>query len=151
MAGELCDVCGAEPGQYALTDRDTGLTQFIGPNCLALLGFTMQMQADRDVVDALLRDSGYAVTKREKDRRKAELEPEFDTGRTIAEVVETAPRDEQDEAADDDDDMGGTDKGRHDATSMVDAPDVAEPHVEPQPVDVGNGEARPDAGDPAPY
>lgn len=124
MAGEACDVCGAEPGQYALTDRDTGMTQFIGPSCLALLGFTMQLQADQPVVDALLKQAGYAVTKAERARRQAELAPEFDAGRTIAEVVETAPRDDSDDAAEDDDDQAGDQGGRHDAASMVDAPDT---------------------------
>lgn len=124
MAGEPCDVCGQEPGQFALTDRDTGLTQFIGGNCLALLGFTMQMQADQDVVDRLLKDAGYVVTKAEKERRKTALTPEFDAGRTIAEVVESSPRDDGDEPAEDDDDMGGIDKGRHDAATMSTAPDV---------------------------
>lgn len=102
MAQQPDDICGDEPGQYALTDRDTGLTQYIGPNCLALLGFTMQLQAEQDVVDKLLKDAGYVVTKAEKARRVAALAPEFDTGRTIAEVVESAPRPDDDEPSDDD-------------------------------------------------
>lgn len=148
---ELCDVCGQEPGQYALTDRDTGMTQFVGPNCLALLGFTMQLQADQPVVDKLLADAGYAVTKREKERRKALLEPEFDAGRTIVEVVETAPRDDRDEAADDDDDMP---TGQHaDKSTNLELAERGQEAIDNLVSALGDGptEPRPDSDDPAPY
>lgn len=92
MAKYLCDICNAEDGLFMVSNNDTGLTNTMGNNCFGLIGLTMFLAGDPDVIDPIMATKGYVPNKAEKDRRKTATEPDYDPTRTIGEVVETGPR-----------------------------------------------------------
>lgn len=75
-----------------MSDMDTGAVTFVGPACMPLIGTTLIQGLDPETLDGVLKAIGYQPTKATKDARKAEAEAEFDPTRTIAAVVESAPR-----------------------------------------------------------
>lgn len=90
-----CDFCGREQATTSVNDMvDPQNTKFVGPECLPIMGMTFVIAMEPVELDAALKVIGYAPTKATKEARKASELPEVDGNRTIAEVVESAPRED---------------------------------------------------------
>lgn len=95
----VCDICQDEPAAFMVTATDTGQTNTMGNGCYGLIGLTIFLAGDPAYVDGVLKTKGYTPTAAEKRSRVEVAEPEFDAGRTVAEIVESAPRAPGDESA----------------------------------------------------
>lgn len=102
---EGCDGCHDEVDLFAVSNRDTGQAQFLGPLCLALFGATMLIGASTDVADAAFKELGYQPTAATKKARKDAEVPEYDAKRPILDVVEDRPRPPGDESTEIQDDQ----------------------------------------------
>lgn len=98
MPSGPCDICQDEPATWLMHNTDTGQVQGLGVDCFVLLGLGMAAQKDPDELDGTLKSLGYAPTKATRDARKAAVMPDVDPERTIAEIVETGPRDDDPES-----------------------------------------------------
>lgn len=95
MAAYACDFCGQEQATTSVADMvDPQNTKFVGPECLPIMGMTFVIAMEADELDAALKVIGYQPTKATRDARKALELPEVDGNRTIVEVVESAPRED---------------------------------------------------------
>lgn len=92
--GPACDGCGEEPGLFMIIPPSPGVMGNFGYLCLLMLGLTSMAQADLETLDEAVKAMGYQVSAAEKKRRKDAEIPEVDGSRTIAEIVESGPRDE---------------------------------------------------------
>lgn len=93
-SGPPCDGCGEEPGLFMIIPPSPGVMGNFGYLCLLMLGLTSMAQADLETLDEAVKAMGYQVSAAEKKKRKDAEIPEVDGSRTIAEIVETGPRDE---------------------------------------------------------
>jgi hypothetical protein len=87
-----CDLCQEEQAVMGMHNQIDGSVQFVGPNCLPLVGLALVQALPTEVLDGALKQIGYQPSKALRDERKAAEVPEYDAGRTIGEVVESAPR-----------------------------------------------------------
>lgn len=93
-----CDGCQDEIDLFAVSNRDTGHAQFLGPLCLAMFGATMLIGTSTEVADAAFKGLGYQPTAATKKARKDAEEPDYDPNRVIAEVVADKPEPPVDES-----------------------------------------------------
>lgn len=103
-----CDGCQDELDLFAVSNRDTGQAQFLGPLCLAMFGATMLIATSTEVADAAFKGLGYQPTPATKKARKDAEGPEYDPERVIADLVfvgapasdDESVSDQSDESAD---------------------------------------------------
>lgn len=94
-----CDGCQDELDLFAVSNRDTGHAQFLGPLCLAMFGATMLLGTSIEVADAAFKGLGYQPTAATKKARADAEVPEYDPNRVIAEVVADKPEPPTNESA----------------------------------------------------
>lgn len=99
-----CDGCQSELDLFAVSNRQTGDAQFLGPLCLASFGVATLVVSDEAAADLVLKTFGYAPTAATKRARKEAETPEYDANRVIAAVVESAPTPPADESVSSQDD-----------------------------------------------
>lgn len=87
-----CDLCQEEVARLSVSDMETGSVLFVGMGCAPMFGLTLTQGLEGEVLDAALKTIGYQPSKALRDARKAEEVPEYDPNRSIAAVVESAPR-----------------------------------------------------------
>lgn len=102
-----CDGCHDEVDLFAVSNRDTGQAQFLGPLCLALFGATMLIGASTDVADAAFKELGYQPTAATKKARKDAGGPDYPATESIIDVVESEPRPPGEETEDEDEPSAG--------------------------------------------
>lgn len=151
MPAGLCDNCGEEPAKWLMHDTDTGDVRGLGLECLQLIGLGMVAAQGPEAQDAVFSTIGYQPTAATKRARKEALEAEVDPGRTIAEIVESGPREDDLPDGIDGEVIVGTTMDGRPITQPAEEPgetvDVAEPLAPTGPAHAA-GEAD---DDPPPY
>lgn len=99
MVSYPCDFCKTETATVTFNDLiDPQNTKFVGPECLPILGLMLVAPMEPVELDGALKAIGYQPTKALREARKAEELPEVDLNRTIGEVVESGPREDDGES-----------------------------------------------------
>lgn len=98
MPAILCDICDSEPGRLMVGDQETGDQTSWGLACMPLLGLSLVKAMPDEMLDATLKELGYAPTKATRDARKAAQLPEYPISESVLDVVESGPRTEGDES-----------------------------------------------------
>lgn len=97
MAFDPCDYCHQETATITQTDKTTGDSVYIGPDCLPLLGLTLIASMPPELLDPALDTLGYQPKKSLRDQRKEAdaLKAEQVAAAALSEPppTETAPTD----------------------------------------------------------
>lgn len=151
MPAYVCDVCGDLPGEFMVSNTETGKTDAMCSGCYGLIGLTIFLAGDVAYIDGVLAAKGYQPSAAEKKARVAAAAPEVDPNRTIATIVEDQPRPPDAESTSPQGDpvtSGSVDNG---AGSPVGDDHASDPEAPPALTPQVSADGAADGGPPPPY